>query len=213
MIEFFKKVVNLFIPEDRKIEKLLKLSQSELRNALQRTEPIKEKDTFPIFDYRNKNTSSLIWALKYRRHPEILWRIAKFLYEEIMELGEERLLFEGKSEMALIPIPIGSRSRRERGFNQTEELAKAISKVSNGEIKILNILEKIKETRNQTRLSREDRLQNMLETMKTKDFFLSKDILPILLDDVYTTGATIKEARRALALAGIKDVLAVKIAH
>ncbi len=211
---FLKKLFNLFIPEDKKIEKLLNLSQSELRKILPRAETVKDLLTFPIFNYRNKNVSAIIWAVKYRFHPELIKRLSEFLYEEIMEIAEDRLLFEGKSEIALIPIPMSNKTRRERGFNQTEELCSVVSKISNGEIKVLNILEKIKDTAHQTKLSREERLQNMKNTMKAKiGNYKIGNYLFIIIDDVYTTGATISEARRALREAGVKRALAVSLAH
>jgi ComF family protein len=207
------KLLNLILPEDKKLEKLLNFPPEKLRQVLPKAEGSSDNLVFPLFDYRNKNVSALIWAIKYRGHPGALRTVAQILYEEIIEIASDRLLFEGKDKISLIPIPISDKSRRERGWNQTEELSRKIEKMSGGEIKVWNILEKCKETGHQTRLTREERLQNMQNSMRAKPVTVPKGALLILIDDVYTTGATVAEARRALAQIGAKSVLAMTIAH
>jgi len=215
-MDFLRKIIreisNLIIPEEERLYALLTLDPDKLRRILPKAEPIQDSTTFPVFNYRNKDVKTLVWALKYKGNREILKLVAGFVYEEIIEIAQEKMLFEGKVEIILIPIPIGNEARKKRGFNQTEELCEVISKISGGEIKVANILEKSRETLHQTSLRRSERLNNMKNSIRLKEGKMQKwkDSLIIIIDDVYTTGATVREARRAL---GMRDALAITIAH
>lgn len=87
----------------------------------------------------------------------------------------------------LIPIPLHWKRYWKRGFNQSEELAKAISSVT--KIPTHNSLRRIRNTKTQTRLARKERLSNLKGAFvlrKIPQHFRSA----ILVDDVFTTGST-----------------------
>lgn len=95
-------------------------------------------------------------------------------------------------------VPIGSKRRKERGFNQAEELAVEIGKILN--IKVLDALEKIGSERHQAGLSQKERQENLSGTFKLKDELEEslKDKKILLIDDVFTTGATLSECSKVL---------------
>jgi competence protein ComFC len=106
----------------------------------------------------------------------------------------------------LTPVPLRKRKLLTRGFNQAEVLVKTISR--NLGVKIFLGLEKIKETEDQVGLSFEERLTNL------KNAFQVKAIPPkkiILVDDIKTTGATLRECARVLKKAGAKEIIALTI--
>ena len=213
-------VIDLIVPNEEKLARLLLLSDSELRRLLPKAVDIEDPLSFPIFNYRNKDVKTLIWALKYKAHPQILDRLASILYEEIIAVAEEHMEFEGKTNITLVPIPMSNQRLREKGFNQTEILCEKINKISVGVISVLNILEKTKNTTHQTSLHRRERLQNMRGSIQLRQGYAGQvppDSLLIIIDDVYTTGATITEARRALSTKhGSPDLsrtLAITLAH
>jgi len=105
----------------------------------------------------------------------------------------------------IVPVPISQGNLRQRGFNQTELLARQIGR----RLKIAvdpGILVRIKETPSQRELTREEREKNLLYAFKVTQpqKVLGKKIL--LVDDVYTTGSTIRECTRVLLEAGAERV-------
>lgn len=76
---------------------------------------------------------------------------------------------------------------------------------------IINGLERVKETKPQAELSRKERLKNVKGIFKAKPGRLPRQIL--LVDDVWTTGATIKEAVRVLKKAGAERIWSLTLAR
>lgn len=95
-------------------------------------------------------------------------------------------------------VPIGKKRRIERGFNQAEELAIEIGKLTT--IEVVDTLEKLGNEKHQAGLSQKDRQMNLSGTFKLKDgvesIIKGKNIL--LIDDVFTTGATLNECSKVL---------------
>lgn len=104
----------------------------------------------------------------------------------------------------LVPIPLHSSRLRNRGFNQNEDIAGAISRYSG--IPISNLLMRARATRTQSRLPHDLRAQNLASA-----FMIQKDVIAhspaggyqlaqllILVDDVTTTGSTLEAAAKAL---------------
>lgn len=97
----------------------------------------------------------------------------------------------------VLPIPIHKKRLRERGFNQSLLLAEGLAKATG--LKILkNALVRSKNTSPQSSLNNEARQTNILGAfeVKNQDYIRSKHLL--LLDDVYTTGATVREVVKIL---------------
>ncbi len=117
-----------------------------------------------------------------------------------------------KSYDIIIPVPISKKRNFERGYNQSELIAKNISKfIENIECKT-NILVKIKDNEKQSTLTKTKRIRNVKGVYKVKE---NKDIINkniILFDDIYTTGSTANECCKILEFAGAKNVDILTIA-
>ncbi|MBU0476639.1 ComF family protein, partial [Patescibacteria group bacterium] len=172
---------------------------------------------------QNKNLSGLYFALSYQK-PLTKILIHKFKYEPfIKELSKTlsdliinhfQLLnkLPNFSEFALIPIPLDKKRLKWRGVNQAEELAKELSEKL--EIPLLaNCLIKIKTTFPQVELSEKQREENVkgVFACRNKEKIVGKKIL--LVDDVYTTGATMEEAARVLKKSGARKVWGLALAR
>lgn len=211
LIEFIK---DLLVPEDVRVCKLLNLSAGTMRDLLPKS-PVYMKDVFVLFDYQNKAVRFIVKCIKYKNNANLRKRLAVYLYEEILSISSDIVLFEGIPPL-LIPMPMSKTEKRKRGFNQCEELAGEIKKLGGANIKIsYNVLKKIKETERQTSLNREKRAENVKESMTATPInnrpVGSRTV--IVLDDVYTTGASFLEARRALFAAGFRRVIGLFVAH
>ncbi len=105
----------------------------------------------------------------------------------------------------IVPVPSTKVQLKQRGFNQTELLAKQISK--HLKIKVeFDVLYRVKETPAQRELSKEEREKNLLCAFRVKDRrkIHKKNIL--LVDDVYTTGSTCRECTRTLIGGGAASI-------
>ena len=108
----------------------------------------------------------------------------------------------------IIPVPMFEKKKSKRGYNQTELIARELSKKLN--INYNNILLKIKENKTQSQLNYTERKQNVIDVYKVnqREFENIKDKNKkiILFDDIYTTGFTVKECIKELENYSLKNV-------
>ena len=106
-----------------------------------------------------------------------------------------------------MPIPLHRSRKRDRGFNQIEIVLKALPKeFRDGTLSRLapHILVRTKATEPQTRLPRAQRLKNMFGAFEVPDASNLENAHIFLIDDVVTTGATLKHAETPLKRRGAK---------
>lgn len=151
----------------------------------------------------NEPTRALVHAFKYEKYLNIAPYFAEVMYRIYRKYPEYR------EASFLVPVPIHKSRQRKRGFNQAEVLATHLGKICG--TPVLNALVRVKNTESQTKLTREQRKENILGA-----FTLAKDVENeikgqafILIDDVCTTSATLEECARVLKEAGAREVLAL----
>lgn len=120
----------------------------------------------------------------------------------------------GRSQIVCIPIPLHGRKVRERGFNQAELIARLFAAYFNWPIRT-DILVRTREAPSQVEVrKRTDRLANMHGVFAVKiGANLPPDTAVVLVDDVYTTGATLSAAASTLKRAGVSWVWAMTLAR
>ena len=112
---------------------------------------------------------------------------------------------------ALIPVPIHPDRRKERGFNQSSEIAGWLgAKVG---VKVEEGLVRVKATPPQARLRRAERLRNLRGALALAPGFDPRGRRLLLCDDVFTTGATADACARVLKQAGAEEVAALTVAR
>ena len=159
--------------------------------------------------YSNKLVQSLIKKFKYEPYAKDLVKPLANLLINHLQLLDQLPDFSG---FLLIPIPLGDKKIRRRGFNQAEEIAKELS--THFHLPLLdNALIKVKENSAQAELEKDQREENIkgVFAVKNAEEIAGKNIL--LVDDVYTTGATMEEATETLKKARANQVRGVAVAR
>lgn len=143
-------------------------------------------------DYEDRTIRNLIWNLKYNAVKEMAEILALILADYFVS----RELLDYFSGAAVVPVPMHGKRLRERGFNQTELIGEAFARRLG--LGYLPILEKIKDTKSQVDLERQERFENIKGMFRVKPTPSSGEKKIILVDDVATTGATLNECAKAL---------------
>ena len=107
----------------------------------------------------------------------------------------------------LVPVPLGPRRLRTRGYNQSALLARSLG--ARWGHPVAELLVRTRETATQTALTPASRLANVAGAFATRNAEGRTGNALILVDDVFTTGATLGAAARALESAGARCIMAV----
>jgi ComF family protein len=156
-------------------------------------------------------TKKLIYQFKYKPHLKDLAKtLASILIEHFVKTGKNT--DEIWDNGVLIPVPLDKKKLKIRGYNQSEELAKELSKVLQIPVLSDNLI-KTKSTKPQMELKKEQREKNLENAFSIKNpaGLTGKKIF--LVDDVYTTGSTMSECAKTLKEAGAKQVWGICIAR
>jgi predicted amidophosphoribosyltransferase len=193
---------------------LRRISAEEIMRRAERAERV-GKDTFAMFAYRDPLARRLVWELKYHSSPRAVSLASEILAAALTEEIAERLLFEALSKPLIVPIPASPRRAQKRGGDPLALLARTlVSEMGHLAHSGVGVLEKRRDVAPQTEMaSREERLLNVAGALTVRESAAVRGRDIIVLDDVTTTGATFREARRALRRAGAKKILCVALAH
>lgn len=148
---------------------------------------------------------------KFEDHPELARRFARSIHAEWGAI-ERALIPTDRSLPApsLVPVPLHPRRLAERGFNQSALLARALSRLAGWPF-ASDTLGRRLDTAQQSRLSRDERLQNLAGAFKARPVAGTERV--VLIDDVLTTGATITGCVHALQSAGYSVLGVITLAH
>ena len=132
--------------------------------------------------------------------------------KRLVHVIREKIVFFSDRFDCIIPIPVTEKRLRERGFNQSFIIGDEISKITGKPI-YHSILCKVKETKDQFSLHRDERRKNVKGVFAAKDVDRIKVKRVLLVDDLFTTGHTAKEASRVLKKAGVRTTLFFALAR
>jgi len=168
---------------------------------------------------RKKYFSFVAWRFGYEEAVSDLIHFFKFnnysfLHERLgFEMAYTLLnVKELSAAEALVPVPLHRARMRERGYNQSLLLANTLSE--NAGIPVINALERIKNNRPQATIEdKAEKERNVIGVFAVKN---TKDITGkriVLIDDIFTTGATSNECGKILKQAGAEEIMVLTTAY
>lgn len=157
--------------------------------------PKSYKRGYPVFLY-NEIMRESIANFKYNNKREY----SRFYGEEI--LARYKKEFKRIGFDAILPVPVHKAKKRRRGFNQAELVAKVVGKGLNVPV-ITDLVVRTKNTAPQKELDDKARMKNLKSAFKLASNEVQLDKV-LLVDDIYTSGATIEAISRLLVERGTK---------
>ncbi len=157
---------------------------------------------FPVFEYHGGMKDSMM-AFKYKNKREY----ATMYADEIVKRYRDEL--EAIPIDALIPVPVHRRKLRRRGYNQAEVLAKELAKRISVPC-ITDTLVRVENTGVQKALDHKGRKNNLKNAFKRVQDSVKLETV-VLVDDIYTSGATIEACTKVLLATGVKNVYYVSV--
>lgn len=149
----------------------------------------------------------ILYQFKYNPFLTDLQEVlADLMYEQLIQ--DELFHKIAEQNPLLAPIPLSKNKLRKRGYNHAEILAKNLGKRLG--LQVQNILERVKETKPQYGLKREERIENIRGAFRVR---VKGKGTVFLVDDIVTTGSTLKEAANVLKRNGFKKVYGVVLAQ
>lgn len=127
-------------------------------------------------------------------------------------IAEAAPVLRGQDQSFIVPVPLHRLKKREREFNQAARLAVRMSRATGIPVNE-KILARVKFTETQTHLTRDRRALNMQGAFAVREGVKLNGERIVLVDDVFTTGATTNECARALRSAGAGDVCVWTVAR
>ena len=146
----------------------------------------------------SKELQKLIRGLKYHNQRDLAFYLAKFMAEYFEKIND-------KETFEVVPVPIYIKREKKRKYNHMnlvgEEFCKLTSNTFNK-----NLIERIKDTKPQYKLKRNERIKNLSNAFKVhKENYGGKTIL--LIDDICTTGSTFEEMIKEFNKHGINNII------
>lgn len=157
------------------------------------------------FGYYTAELAGIIQELKFHGRRNLVKRLIPLLTAAYFE-SWSRDDFD-----LVVPVPLHAKRRRERGYNQSELIAKALAKQAG--VPFVQGLVRIRPTLPQVGLSHTERIENVRRAFHlAKGFEISKKRI-LLIDDVMTTGATAASAAQTLLDCGALRVSILTVAR
>ncbi len=148
----------------------------------------------------------LIILLKYKGNEPLAFRLAEQLFRHFNHQG----ILTGID--LILPVPLHPKKERQRGFNQAELVARQLARLTRCPLG-RGILVKTRNTPAQVSLEAKERDLNLRGAFGVRKNELIQQRVLMLVDDVYTTGSTIRECALVLKKTGARQVRALTLAR
>lgn len=207
----------------------MKLSRSEyfvcqhcLSNRFEPANPFGKKVSADIFLPEGVSVQHALWKFDKGGHLQDL--LHKLKYNRLYGVGEDLGVALGQSleknrhfpdseDVILIPVPLHSSKKRVRGYNQARSVAKGVESAIGVPICSKEDVLRVKKTATQTGFSIEKRRKNIAGAFRVVNTEVVERKVCIIVDDVFTTGATTFELASELLNAGAYKIMITTVAQ
>lgn len=159
-------------------------------------------EIFAVTAYYHPTSQAFIEYFKFRGFKNL----ADIMAQQIIKTLPPKYL----EKYTLVPVPLHWTRKLWRGFNQAEEIAKALQRLS-PKTPLCQNLKRIRKTQQQSKLKRKERLKNLTSAFLWEGESIPKNIL--LVDDVVASGSTLDSAAKVLQNRGTKHISGVVFAR
>lgn len=167
---------------------------------------------FSSIEYKGV-VKKLVYKFKYQPHlADLRTVLVDLFYEGLIQKEEFDRTYRGSLvNLVLVSVPLHRSKLRTRGYNHAEILARGLSQKFN--LPCYNMLERIKNTRSQVGLKKDERKENVKDAfLVSSGQLFPKHLTIFLVDDILTTGSTLLSAANTLKRAGVKKVFGLALA-
>lgn len=157
----------------------------------------------------------LLYQFKYKPYiSDLKTPLARLMCEGLIQNETFMSFINSSPQVWITCVPIGKKRELMRGYNQSALLAKEIA-IRLGVPFAHNLLLRLRETQPQFELKKEERVENLKNAFGVNGKYSQKLIgkTIIIVDDIATTGSTLRECGKVLKRSGAKRVLGVALAH
>jgi len=154
-----------------------------------------ERATALFYYEAHSETANILYELKYKNRPDIGEVMGRLVAKELQPSG----FFDGID--GIVPIPLAKKRQRQRGYNQSQEIACGISEITNLPI-YNNVVRRNVFEGSQTNKGRWERNENVEKVFEMTDETAIQGKHLLIIDDVVTTGATVIACAKELCKAG-----------
>lgn len=155
----------------------------------------------------------LLHKLKYDHLTGVGASLGREIGKHLLKSGLIENHFQNKHNLIFVPVPLYKKRHRKRGYNQSRVIAEGISDTTGiAVIREYSVL-RSKNTATQTGLNSDERIKNLSNAFEVKHPELLEERIPLVVDDVYTTGATTFELAESLFNVTGKKSAILTIAH
>ena len=150
-----------------------------------------ERATSFIYYRKGSPYNALMHRLKYKDAPEVGTRLAVMAAKELLNDG----FFDGVTR--IVPLPLSRKKLRQRGYNQSEYIAKGLSEVTGIPVDTRLVKRDIP-NETQTHKNRDERWENVKDIFSANTYHTLENEHILLVDDILTTGATLCSCAKTL---------------
>lgn len=208
-------LLDLILPRDPARESARRATAFDLSKRIDRRDD-RTNGIISYLRFADPLVRAAIHELKYHGYKPLARTLAAAVADEFIADIGKRTLVGGEHPITLLPVPLSRKHARERGFNQCELLAHALAGRVGGNVFVVraDIVERVRHTESQTSLPDAGaRRENVAGAFSIHNPARAPRGRIIVLDDVTTTGSTLRAVERALREAGARDIMLVAIAR